>query len=99
MATVHSDNRNRDGVTVAASSEAGDARLYLTIASVLGVDVDGISDESSPDTVTAWDSLNHLNIAMALETEFGLAFTAEDIVTMSNVRLIRQVLRSHGADL
>lgn len=77
----------------------GRARLFRTIASVLDVEPDTLSDESSPDTVETWDSLNHLNIAMALETEFGVALKAEDIMTMRDVALICAALRQHGVDL
>ena len=44
-------------------------RLYKTIAEVLGVPSDSINDDSSPETIPTWDSLNHLNIVMALEFE------------------------------
>jgi acyl carrier protein len=98
MPLLHSaEDRNGDRIT--ADPEVGRARLFRTIASVLDVEPDTLSDASSPDTVETWDSLNHLNIAMAIETEFGVALKAEDIMTMRDVALICAALRQHGVDL
>jgi len=74
-------------------------RLYSTIATVLDVPASDLSDESSPDTVASWDSLNHLNIAMAVEGEFGVAFSAEQVMEMGSVALIRTALRAQGIEI
>jgi acyl carrier protein len=99
MSFVHSDSGNDVGVSTATAPPDAKARLYQTIASVLGVEPETLVEDSSPDTVEAWDSLNHLNIAMALESEFGVAFEAEDIMTMRDVKAIGAALRRQGADL
>lgn len=74
-------------------------RLYKTIAEVLGVPTDSINEESSPETIPAWDSLNHLNIVMALEFEFGISMEVEDVLEMHNVGLARATLRKYGVDV
>lgn len=74
-------------------------RLYQTVAEVLGVPFDSLSEESSPDFIPSWDSLNHLNLVMALESEFGVSLSAEDVLDMRNMVLIRTVLRGYGADV
>jgi acyl carrier protein len=72
--------------------------LRRTLASVLGVRPEEINDESSPDTIASWDSLNHLNLVMAIEGEFGVSLSAEDAMEMRNVGLIRTILGQHGVD-
>jgi acyl carrier protein len=74
-------------------------RLCQTIAGVLGVPVAEISDVSSPDTIAAWDSLNHLNLVMALESEFGVSLTPEDALEMRTVGLMRAILRKNGVEI
>ena len=74
-------------------------RLYKTIAEVLGVPSDSINDDSSPETIPTWDSLNHLNIVMALEFEYGISMEVEDVLEMHNVVLIRKTLRKYGVDV
>ncbi|MCP4663926.1 MAG: acyl carrier protein [bacterium] len=57
-----------------------------------------LDDSSSPETVAGWDSVSHLNLVMALESEFGITLTPEDALEMKNLGLIRTILREHGVD-
>jgi len=74
-------------------------RLSQTVAEVLGVTPDELSEDSSPDTVSSWDSLGHLNLVIALEEEFGIRLSAGDVLAMRSVRLIRQILHQSGAEI
>lgn len=74
-------------------------RLYQTIAEVLGIVPGALSEESSPETIASWDSLNHLNLVMALESEFKIALPVEDALEMRNVALIQTILRKHGVEV
>jgi acyl carrier protein len=51
-----------------------------------------ITLESSPDSVDGWDSLQHLNLVLALEEEFGISVTEAQIVEMLSVGLIVEIL-------
>ena len=62
------------------------------VSSVLGVPVDRIDDQTSPDTVTTWDSMQHLQLVLALEQEFGVQFEVEEIEAMQRVGVIVSVL-------
>lgn len=99
MATTHSERSAGDRVTPTTAAADAVARLHRTIASVLGIDASIVSDDLSPDLIDAWDSLNHLNIAMAIEVEFAVAFDADDIMTMRDVRSIRSALQRHGLEI
>ena len=73
-------------------------RLYETVAAVLGVPPTTLGDESSPETIKTWDSLNHLQLVMALEAAFSISLTPEDVVDMRNLGLVRTILRDYGVD-
>ena len=90
------DAMNADGLTTAAN--AAD-RVYRTVASVLGVPAAELSDESSPETLPAWDSLNHLNLVVALEGEFGISLTPEDAMEMRTVGSIHAILGNNGVEV
>lgn len=75
------------------------ARLHRTISDILGIDAASLTDDASPDTISTWDSLNHLNLVMALESEFGLSLSPEDALDMRTIGLIRTILRERGVDL
>jgi acyl carrier protein len=74
-------------------------RLSQTVAEVLGVTPDELSEESSPDTILSWDSLGHLNLVIALEEEFGIRLSAEDVLAMRSVHSIRRILHQSGAEV
>jgi len=73
-------------------------RLYEAVASVLGVPAASLDDSSSPETIKTWDSLNHLKLVMAVETEFAISLTPEDALDMRNLGLIETILREHGVN-
>lgn len=59
------------------------------MAVVLKVPADRINDNSSPDNIDTWDSIAHINLTMALEGEFGVSFSDEQVVAMLNYELVR----------
>ena len=67
-------------------------KLKKVISNVLGVSIDEINDNSSPDSIDKWDSLSHLNLVMAIEAEFDVELTPEDSMDMLSVKLIRMIL-------
>jgi acyl carrier protein len=78
---------------------AGIDRLQKSLAAVLGVSENELTDDASPDTVSSWDSLNHLNLIMALESEFGIELTPDDAMEMASVANIRAVLQRYGVEV
>ncbi len=44
-----------------------------------------ITLESSPATLEGWDSVQHLNLILALQEEFGLNFEPEDMEKMQSI--------------
>jgi acyl carrier protein len=67
-------------------------KIIKIISQVMGVPIEMISGDSSPDTIEEWDSLKHMNLVLALEEEFGIQFTDEQIVEMLSVELIVEVM-------
>lgn len=57
-------------------------------ADVFEVPGDRIEASSSPDTIETWDSLHHLTLVLALEQEFGVQFTPEEIEQLLSVELV-----------
>ena len=52
---------------------------------IFGVPAELITMESSPQTIENWDSMQHLNLVLALEEKFGVQFDPEDIEQMTSV--------------
>jgi len=71
-------------------------RLRGLFAEVLGLPLDRITDATSPDTTSEWDSLAAMNLVAALEDTFGVELTTTDIMRMRSVGIVRDVLRAKG---
>lgn len=74
-------------------------RIKNVMCAVFEVPVADITDEASPDTIESWDSLNHMNLVLALEEEFGVQFTDEEIVELMNYPLIKLILSKKSKDV
>lgn len=57
-------------------------------ADIFDMPLEQVTAESSPDTVETWDSLQHLNLVVALEQNFRLAFAPEEIEEMLSIKLV-----------
>jgi len=54
-------------------------------ADIFQVDPQALSAASSPDQVEKWDSIQHLNLVVALEGKYGLVFEPEEMEQMKNL--------------
>jgi len=73
-------------------------RVKEVISKVLGVDPVLVAEDSSPQSIASWDSVNHLNLVMALEEEFRVAISTEEAMKMTDVGAIRRALRDRGGE-
>jgi acyl carrier protein len=60
-------------------------RVRSVASDIFGVPVDKITAESSPQTIDNWDSMQHLNLVLAIEEKFGVQLDPEDIEQMKNI--------------
>lgn len=67
-----------------------DEQLRVVFSSVLGIDASTLTDDDSPQTIAEWDSLTHLNLIFAVESEFGVRFEAEEIPELMSVEAMRE---------
>ena len=67
-------------------------RIKNVMSAVFEISIEEINDESSPDTIELWDSLRHLNLVIALEEEFNVQFTDDNLIELINLKLIKLVI-------
>lgn len=64
-----------------------------TIASDLfGVSADKVTAASTPETIETWDSIQHLNLVLALEEKFGVQLSPEEIEQMKSIGDVAKVV-------
>jgi acyl carrier protein len=56
------------------------------------VPVEAIDEDSSSETIEQWDSLQHLNLVLALEEVFAVELTPEDIEQMRTIGAIANLI-------
>jgi len=85
-------------VTVGEGSP-DNAQLIEIVSRVLKVSRSQVTWDLRQQDVETWDSLEHLNLVMELESAFEVTLQTEDVPGMDSVRGIVDALRKRGADL
>lgn len=75
-----------------STSSSLTSRVYGIVADVLDIPVNDVGPESSPETIESWDSVNHLNLILALEQVFQVQLEPEEIDQVNSVKQILVVL-------
>lgn len=70
--------------------------ILETLAETLGVDPLELSEATSAQNLAAWTSLAHLRLMANLEQRFGLEFTTDDMIGMTSVAVIAEVVEARG---
>jgi acyl carrier protein len=59
-------------------------KLREIMADILNMPAEEISSDTSADSVASWDSLAQINLANAIEEEFGISFSVQEIEAMKS---------------
>ena len=73
-----------------------ESRRALIVATVFGAPLEEISAQTSHEDLEEWDSLNLINLMIALESEFGVTLEVEDAAELLSIEKIVAVLRGRG---
>ncbi len=55
-----------------------------------------LDENCSQKNCAAWDSMNHLNLVVELEIEFGVSLEPEEIARMVDYAAVREILKAKG---
>ena len=69
-------------------------KLKKVILDVLELDDFEMQDETTADQVPGWDSLNHINVILAVEKEYGLKFKGLEILKVKNIGELQKLIDS-----
>lgn len=75
-----------------AEASIAEEKVKQVFGAVFDVDPTKVKLDWTPDTVKNWDSLRHMNFILALEEEFGVMFSDEEIVAMRSLAGVLDVL-------
>ncbi len=67
-------------------------QIRLLASDVFRIPLAEISEASTPDQVPSWDSLQHVNLVLALEQQFGVEFDPDEISQLVSIGSMAQIL-------
>ncbi|MGA2388691.1 MAG: acyl carrier protein [Candidatus Sulfotelmatobacter sp.] len=70
------------------------AKVQGAFKSAFDVDPKTVTLETTPEQVSAWDSMGHVTLASSIEQAFGLTFDVDDLMEMEDVRAICRVVEA-----
>jgi acyl carrier protein len=73
-------------------TEIIERQVERVVADLFNLAPTEVGPHSSPEQIEAWDSMQHLNLVLALEQQFSVQFGPEQIERMKSVREIVQVV-------
>lgn len=53
-----------------------------------------VTAETTADDIEDWDSLEHINLIVAVEKKFGMKFSMGEVTTMKNVGEMAEIIKS-----
>ena len=70
-------------------------RISEIAGTIFGLLAEDLNEESSTATIENWDSLRHMKLILALEEEFAVRLTAEEIIEFDSIIKINRGIKSH----
>jgi len=74
------------------------SRVNEIIAEILDVPPGSIDPDSGPRNFVQWDSAAQIDIVLSLEAEYGVSFSAREMVEALSVAAIKECLRRKGVE-
>ena len=69
-------------------------KIKKIMAVIFELSEDNIPDDAEPLKIDKWDSLNHLQLIVALEQEFNIKFNDDELIELLNLPLIKTIIES-----
>lgn len=69
-------------------------RLNKVFQTVFDDETIEITEFTTSDYIDGWDSLEHINLIVAIEQEFGIKFNMGEVTTMKNVGEMVDIIMS-----
>jgi acyl carrier protein len=70
-------------------------RFRELFAETLGISPTAVVDELQYNTIPEWDSIAHMQLVAALDNEYHIMLDTEDVIDMSSVAKIREILTKY----
>jgi len=70
-------------------------KINKVLIEVLKVSEDQVVENLGMEDVNDWDSLTHMNLIVAIENDFEIELSGDDIAEMINFNAIREIVTKY----
>ena len=71
------------------------AKLTEIVAELFDLDPAAVEDGLTPEDVELWDSMNHLRLVSAVEEEFQIKLSMQEIESIRSLAVLRALVEQH----
>lgn len=71
-------------------------KLVEVISSILEIPPETVNEKLSVDTCPSWDSMNHMNLILALEEVYGVKISDEIALELLSFKNIEDYISTHN---
>lgn len=72
-------------------------QVYSIVSDLFLVPVEDLRPESSPETIESWDSMQHLNLVLDLESTFDIKFSPTEVEDMKSIASVVAIIERKQA--
>ena len=69
--------------------------INTIVSDTLDIDEESVTGELSPDNAEYWDSMAHLMLVTAIEGEYGIKFSMQEVQSITKVNDIYAIVENH----
>jgi acyl carrier protein len=73
-------------------------RLRELAGQSFGLAVADVPEDASPEVLPQWDSLNHIELMLSLEMEYGVQISSEVLPELLSLAAIEEYLHEQGVN-
>ena len=71
-------------------------QVRMLVARELKLSVDQVGDRAGSDTIERWDSMAHINICLAVQSEFGIEMSIDEIAESASIPALVALIQKRG---
>ena len=72
--------------------------ISILISKVIGMNAQDVTENSSPTTVDGWTSIKMLMLISAVETEYGIKLSLDEMKKLYDVKSFLDMLQQRGIE-
>ena len=72
-------------------------KLVEIVAELFDLEAAAVDAALTPEDVELWDSMNHLRLVSAVEEEFGIKLSMQEIESIRNLGILQALIEQRGS--